>query len=123
MSTVVFLSGESSDEAELGFGVVEDDSAGRAVPARLHQRAADLMAGSLGPRVPGAPVAQQPEGPGEVLALLAEAGGETRRPLRVGRGDGEELLLQRLETLGQDVRRDARQRLDEVVEPSGALEQ
>src|ERR1700737_1747241 len=93
MSTVVFLSGESSDEAELGFGVVEDDSAGRAVPARLHRCAAHLMAGPLGPRVPGAPVAQQPKGPGEVLALVAEAVGETRRPLRVGLGDAEEPLL------------------------------
>src|SRR5207302_5613091 len=98
---------KSSDEAELGFGVVEDDSAGRAVPARLHRCAADLVAGTLGPRVPGAPVTKQPQGTGEVLALLAESVGETRRPLRVGLGDNQEFLLQVLQALGQDVRRDA----------------
>src|SRR5205807_9342590 len=62
-------------------------------------------------------------GTSEVLALLAGPVRGTRRPVRVGHGENQEFLLQMRQAMGQDVRRDARQRLDEVVEPSGTLEQ
>src|SRR2546421_12820073 len=91
-----------SDEPELGLRVVEDDRAGRAVPPRLHRRATHLVVGGLDLGVPGPPGTQQPQGAGEVLPLLAEAVGEARRPLRVGFGDDEEILLLVLLALGHE---------------------
>ena len=102
---------------------VEDDGARRAVPAGFYGRAAHLVASGLGPRVPGAPVAQKAQGTGEVVALLAQPVGEARGPLGVRFGDDQELPLQVLEALREDVGGDAGQGLDQVVEAPGALQQ
>jgi len=87
--------------------VIDEVVAGGAVPAGLDRGPADRVPGRLG-RVgmPGAPVRQQAERPGELPALGGELVGDARRALGVGAGHQQPFPFEPLEALRQDVRRD-----------------
>ena len=88
----------------LGVGVVDDDLARRAVPARLERAAAGVVAVRLGAGRARAPVGQQPQRAGQLAARLRELVREPRRALGVGLRDHQRLLGQvfsrALSTLG-----------------------
>src|SRR5690348_11615143 len=95
--------------------VVDELVAGRAVPAGLDGGAAGEVAwGVCLVGVPGPPVREQPERPGEFGALGGQLVGGSGWPLGVGPGDQQPVALQPFEALGQDVRGDARDLAEKV---------
>ncbi len=105
-------------------GVVHDDLAGRAPPARLERAAAGVVPVGLGAAAgAGAPVGEQPQRAREFAAGLRELVGEARRALLVGLGEDERVLGQRLQARAEHVRRDPAELFLELVEALRAVEQ
>ena len=104
--------------------VVDEFVAGRAVPADLDRGAAGGVArGVRRIGVPGAPVREQPERPGEFGALGGQLVGGPGRALGVQPRDQQSVAFEPLEALGQDVRGDARNQAEQLVEPGRAGQQ
>ena len=68
--------------------------------------------------VPASPVGEQAERAGEFGAFGGELVGGARRPLGVGPGYQQPVAFKPLEAVGQDVRGDARDLAEQVVEPA-----
>src|SRR6202007_1727583 len=84
--------------------VVNELVAGRAVPAGLDGGAAgEVTWGVRRIGVPGPPVREQPERPGEFGALGGQLVGGPGGPLGVGPGDQYSVAFEPLEALGQGV--------------------
>jgi ATP-binding cassette, subfamily B, bacterial len=104
--------------------VVHEAVAGRAVPAGLDRGAARFVPGGLRRvGVPGPPVGQQAERPREFPALGGQLVLRAGRPVGVGPGHEQPIPFEPLEALGQDVRRDAGELVEQVVEPARPVEQ
>jgi hypothetical protein len=90
-----------------------------AVPAHLDRGAAGGMTRGAGlAGVPAPPVGEQAERAGQLGALGGELVGGPGRPLGVGPGYQQPVAFKPLEAVGQDVRRDARDLTEQVVEPA-----
>jgi hypothetical protein len=114
------------DEMHLGVVrlVVNEMVAGRAVPASLDRGAARRVPGRLRRvGVPGPPVGQQAERPREFLALGGELVGGAGRPLGVRPGYQQRFPFEPFEALGQDVRRDTGDLVQQLAEPARPGEQ
>ena len=70
-----------------------------------------------------APVGEQPKRAGELATEGSEFVLEAWRPLRVGARDDQRLPLEVAEALAEDVRRDPRQQLLQLVEAARAVEE
>ena len=101
--------------------VVDEAVAGRAVPAGLDRGAASGVPGRLRRiGVSGPPVGQQPERPGEFLAVGRQVVGGAGRPIGIGPGYEQPVAFEPLEPVGQDVRGDTGELAEQVVEPTAA---
>jgi hypothetical protein len=67
--------------------------------------------------MPGSPGREQAQRPREFAALDGQLIRDAGRALGVGPGHQEPVLSQPLEPLGQDVRRDTRKLVEQIVEP------
>jgi protocatechuate 3,4-dioxygenase beta subunit len=113
-----------SNEVNVGLRVLDRGGAGRAVPPGLHGGPAGGVAGRLGQLgVLRRPVAEQPECAGQPLAPSRQLVDQPQRALRVRADHHEPLALQVLQPLGQDVGRDPRHLLQEILEAPGPGEQ
>jgi len=98
--------------------VADEMVAGRAVPAGLDRGSAGRVHRGLGfLGVPGSPGREQAQRPGQFAALGGQLIGGARRAVGVGPGHQQPVPLEPLEPLGQDVRRDTRELVEQVVEP------
>ena len=107
-------------EVHLGVvGVVVDELiAGGAVPADLDGSAAGgVTRGVVLVGMPAPPVGEQAERAGEFGAFGGELVVGAGRPLGVGPGYQQPVAFKPLEAVGQDVRGDARDLAEQVVEP------
>ena len=107
-----------------GVAVVDGAAAGRAVPAGLEGRAAELVAerfGVLG--AAGAPVGEEPQRAGQVVAVGGQGVFEAWRALLVRPADEDPLALEAPKTVDQDVRGDRGQQLLELAEAARPVEQ
>src|SRR5919106_44155 len=117
--------GSRSEIDEIALLFIRDGAgAGGAEPAGLQWRSTSSMPGGIGALdPPGGPVSEESERSGELAAARRELVREARGPPRVGPGDHDRLLLEVLEALGQDVRSDALDRVEDLVEAPGAGKQ
>ena len=114
------------DEMHLGVVrlVVDKMVAGRTVPAGLDRGAARGVPERLRRvGVPGPPVRQQAERPRQFLALGRQLVGGAGRPLGVRPGHQQAVPFEPLESVGQDVRRDTGNLVEQLIEPARPGEQ
>ena len=104
--------------------VVQEAVAGRAVPANIERSAARLM-----PRrfrvvgVPRAPAREEAERPGQFRAFGSEHVRSSRRTIRIRPSHHQSIPLQPLKPLGQDIGRNARDLIEQLIEPARAAQQ
>src|SRR5205823_638410 len=112
---------------ELGggrLGLVDCFAACGAVPARLERRPAGRVRQGLAARAAAAaPVGEQAECAGKLAAGLRQLVLEAARTLAVRRRDEERLPFEVTQPLREDVRRDAADMLEQLLEAARAAEQ
>jgi hypothetical protein len=98
--------------------IADEMVAGRAVPAGLDRGPArGVHRGLRLVGVPGSPGREQAQRPRELAALHGQLIRDAGRALGVGPGHQQPVLFEPLEALGQDVRRDTRKLVEQIVEP------
>lgn len=123
--------GNAQLEAEIGraFLFSEDRRAGGTVPADLDWRAARIVVPEMRiarvdtRRLDRGPCGEEVHDTGQGAAVLCQPVLEARRPLAVGPGCQEAVALHPPEAVGEDVGRNARDRLGQFAEASGTIQE
>ena len=117
----------ASGELELpqfgGLAGFDTARAGRAIPPRLERRAAALVPKGVGRVGARSPIGEETERPGQLEAVGGQFVTQAQRSFGIRPGQQYALAFEALETVGQDVRGDARKRSLEVVEAAWAVEE